>query len=490
MFTYSIKITVILLGIGCCLLHQSCSKVLEVDPPINSITTREIFSSDDQANMAIAAVYSTMVNSDAYFSNKGVTIAAGLSADELYSYFGSAFPEDFAANTNKLQAVSTLTESLWSSAYKIIYYSNSIIEGIAESTSGTLTEQTRMELTGEAKLIRAFSYFYLTNLFGDVPLALTVDFNKTQRLPKAPQQEVYRQIVQDLKDAQAALREDYSVAGTGQERIRANKWVATALLARVYLYLRDYANAAANAKLVLDQVGLYTLEMDLDKVFLSGSKEAIWQFKQTPSHASIKNATMEGNSFNPVPLATGRATYCLTDELLNAFEENDQRRVHWTSNTDNSDPSGNSPGITIFPYKYKVGTHNSESEVEPPEYYVGLRLAEIYLIHAEAQANGAAGGPAAAIDDLNVLRRRAGLDDLPATLTQSGVITAVAKERQVELFAEWGHRWLDLNRTDKASAVLSDISLKQPWLGDYQLRYPIPPDEINRDPVLIQNDGY
>ena len=490
MFKYSKKITVILVGISCCLLHQSCSKMLEVPPPQNSITTKEIFSSDDQANMAMAAMYSTLVNSDGYFSNRGVTITAGLSSDELYAYFGAILPDDYAVNTNKLEAISSVTASLWTSAYKIIYYANSIVEGISASTSGTLTPQTRTELTGEAKLIRAFSYFYLTNLFGDVPLALTVDFNKTQRLPRAPQQEVYRLIVQDLKDAQAALREDYSVAGTDQERIRANKWVATALLARVYLYLRDYPNAATSAKQVIDQAGLYVLETDLNNVFRFNSREAIWQFKQTPSHPQVRNATIEGYALIPTPLATGRATYCLTDELLNAFEANDQRRVQWTNTTDNSYPSGNFPGSTWFPYKYKIGTHNAENDVPPTEYYVGLRLAEMYLIHAEAQANGAAGGPSAAIDDLNKLRRRAGLTDLPSTLTQAEVIAAVAHERRVELFAEWGHRWFDLNRTGKASAVLSDIPLKQPWQGDYQLLYPIPPDEINRDPMLIQNGGY
>jgi starch-binding outer membrane protein, SusD/RagB family len=70
------------------------------------------------------------------------------------------------------------------------------------------------------------------------------------------------------------------------------------------------------------------------------------------------------------------------------------------------------------------------------------------------------------------------------------VIAAVARERQVELFAEWGHRWFDLKRTKNAHDVLSALPSKQPWAGDYQLLYPIPPVEIQINPRLMQNDEY
>jgi hypothetical protein len=119
-----------------------------------------------------------------------------------------------------------------------------------------------------------------------------------------------------------------------------------------------------------------------------------------------------------------------------------------------------------------------------------LRLAEVYLVRAEAEANGAGGGVLAALADLNVVRARAGVLALSTTLTQAQVLTAVARERQVELFAEWGHRWLDLKRTNKAHDVLSAMSSKQPWAGDYQLLYPVPPVEIQVNPRLEQNREY
>jgi starch-binding outer membrane protein, SusD/RagB family len=119
-----------------------------------------------------------------------------------------------------------------------------------------------------------------------------------------------------------------------------------------------------------------------------------------------------------------------------------------------------------------------------------MRLAEVYLIRAEASLLLSEGNKGAALNDLNALRARAGLDDLPNTLSAAQVTDAIANERRFELFAEWGHRWLDLKRTGKAKAVLSQIPTKQPWAGDYQLLYPIPATEIINNKNIIQNTGY
>jgi hypothetical protein len=124
------------------------------------------------------------------------------------------------------------------------------------------------------------------------------------------------------------------------------------------------------------------------------------------------------------------------------------------------------------------------------EYQMVMRLAEMYLVRAEAKINGAPGGKDGAIDDLNVIRNRAGLGMLAKSLSDQAVKAAVAKERQIELFAEGGNRWFDLKRTGAAHAVLTAIPLKLPWEGDYQLLYPIPVREIQTNSALIQNDRY
>jgi hypothetical protein len=456
--------------------------MVTVPPPINTITTVEMFQTDKQAITAIAGVYSQMINGSLGLTNGYATILGGLSADE-FSYYGTVDVQMKSVSLNQLLYNNGYTSTVWTGLYKTIYNANGVIEGIEGSTSEALTDSIRNKLTGEAKFVRAFCYFYLTNLFGDVPLVLTVDFNKTRYMSRTPSSEVYRQIIADLKEAQSRLDVEYPT--TAQERIIPNKAVATAMLARTYLYTKDYVNAAAQATAIINNTSLYGLESDPDKVFLAASREAIWQLKQTPSDANYKNATAEANAVLPSPLATGVAYYYLTPSMLNAFEAGDIRRVAWLGTTTN-----NGAVQTWYPYKYKIGRHNAVTGAAPSEYYMVFRLAEMYLVRAEAAINGAPGGVAAAIADMNEIRRRADLTDLPETLTAEQATAALAQERRVELFAEWGHRWLDLKRTNKASAVLSAMPEKQPWAGDYQLLYPIPDYEVQINPRLGQNPGY
>lgn len=497
METYHLKTMVIyLFSLLVVSIQLSCKKFLAIDEPINSITTTEIFRTDATATAAMAGVYSTMINGTegaspdeghrSLFSAGLSTILGGLSSDELYSYAGSA-ADDYGRN--RLTATNSGRSAvLWSSAYNIIYKANSVIEGIAISTSPELHDDVREQLIAEAKFVRAFCYFYLCNFFGDVPMALTVDFNQTTNLPRMPKQQVYAQVIKDLEDAEAVLPIDYSV-GKG-ERIIPNKWAATFLLARVYLYLGDYNAAASRANKIINNKTLFELEADLSNVFATNSREAIWQLKQTATDETLKNATAEGLVFLPRRLDRRRsATYCLTKQLLNAFEPDDQRKAVWADSTTNS-LVANPPEITYYPFKYTLGVPNAEMGAPQPQYYMVFRLAEAYLIRAEARANGATGGQTAAIDDLNEIRKRAGLTSLVQNLNQQQVIAAVAQERRIEFFAEWGHRWLDLKRTGQGNTVLSVIPGKQPWLGDYQLLYPIPSSEISIDHFLIQNPGY
>ncbi|GEP89122.1 glycan metabolism protein RagB [Chitinophaga terrae (ex Kim and Jung 2007)] len=489
----------IVIASGCLLLGMlcACKKLVTVPDPINTISTGQVFSSEKQANSAMVAIYSKMINgtdmtaigniASNSFAAGLSTILGGLSSDELYYYSGTANQSYYGVNTNKLTIYnSDKPWAIWFSAYDAIYGANSVIEGLADAKG--LKDSVRLALTGEAKFARAFSYFYLVNFFGEVPLALTVDFNQTAHLPRASKDQVYSQVLKDLKDAAATMPAAYPT-GSATERTRPNKYAALAMLARVYLYMGDYNNAAASATEVINNAADYRLETDPDNVFLTGSREAIWQLQQALTDFTIKNATPEGFVMRPVVLKVGIAQFCLTPSLLAAFEKDDLRFKKWTDSTDNSLGTGTSPGVTYYPLKYKISSANGVPGMPPQEYYMVLRLAEMYLIRAEAAANGA-GGDGQAIADLNVIRKRAGLNDLPASLSKEQVLDAVAKERRTELFAEWGHRWFDLKRTNKMNAVLSATPLKQPWLGDYQALYPVPVPEISVNHFLTQNPGY
>jgi hypothetical protein len=209
-------------------------------------------------------------------------------------------------------------------------------------------------------------------------------------------------------------------------------------------------------------------------VFLANSTEAILQLQlaNRPPYS-----TQEGQYFIP-PDSVTSPYYALTSQLLGAFEPGDGRRTAWVDSTNLSGTSA----YLYYPFKYKV---RKDTTGNITEYYMLLRLAEQYLIRAEARANQ--NKLPDAISDLNVIRARAGLPNLSSALSQSQVLSAVARERRIELFAEWGHRWLDLKRTGQADAVLAPI--KSQWQPTAKL-YPIPQSELIADPNLRQNPGY
>lgn len=466
------------------LTFGSCEKLIEIEPPIDSITTEQVFSNNEQAEWALAGVYSRMINGVEpggqmelnQFSAGLLSFAAALSADDLVATSGNADLDAYVHQINKINVRNAkLSNSIWTSAYKTIYDANAVLEGIAGSGSSMLTDSARKQLVAEAKTLRAFSYFYLVNCFGDVPLVFKIDFNETKNLSRSPVHLVYGQIIRDLTEAQPDLKEDFS-AGRGQ-RVRINKWANAALLARVYLYMGKYPEAVSYATEVIDQTGLFNLEPDLNKVFLQNSAEAIWQLQQTDfyGYLMVPDTKLLLPQFeNIIP------RYSLSDDLVNVFEPTDKRRQSWIGKT--------VPPEDLYHYanKYKERPHTPNYT----EYAMVLRLAEMYLVRAEAAILQSAANSSNAIKDLNKLRERAGIDLLPLSLTPDQVIIAVAEERRRELFTEWGHRWFDLKRTGKASGTLSAIPYKQPWVGDFQLLYPIPQEERKQNNALTQNPEY
>lgn len=463
-----------------------CKKLIEIDPPKSSITTEQLFSDNTQAEWAVAGIYSKMINGNDYSSVTGVaqgnfaaglsTILGSMSADEMVNGEGASNPELYYLSTNQLTTNrASLPAAAWRSAYKIIYDANAVIEGLAASTA--LLDSVKNQLRGEALTLRALAYFYLVNFFGDVPLALTIDYNKLINLSRSPAAIVYDQVIQDLVEAKSLLAADFSVGK--EERVRVNTWFAEALLARVYLYTGKYQDAIISATHVINKTDYFLLEPNLSDVFSSTSRETIFQLKPTNEDLAIKNAMPEGYAFRPYNPALP-SLYQFTEQFMQSFELNDARKSTWIV-----DHAG-----AFSPYKYTVGQLDGIQYGPQPQYYAVMRLAEIYLIRAEAAFLLSEGNKESAINDLNALRGRAGLDNLPTTLNASEVTEAIANERRFELFAEWGHRWLDLKRTGKASAVLSQLPSKQPWQGDYQLLYPIPASEIQNNKNITQNFGY
>jgi hypothetical protein len=439
---------------------QACKKFIEISQPVDQLTSEFVFTNDNSAIKALTGIYSEMTRDQQQFSSGFTTFFAGMSADELY-YYTPSFRDEFVNNEITLANHANIQYYFWDPCYRYIYAANKCIEGA--NSSSALSGNIKIMILGEAKFIRAFCYFHLVNFFGDVPLILTTRYQENQSFPRVAEAAIYSQIIKDLIDAKTLLTSDYP----SPERVRPNKFAASALLARVYLYNKDWLNAEKEADSVINS-GLYTLNEDLNKVFEINSNETIWQLHPVDPNYN----TWEG--FQIIPTAGASPTYLLTSSLIHSFETNDLRKDSWTMSTIfNND-------TLYFPYKYKVSTGSVLTE-----YYVVLRLAEQLLIRAEARAeqdniNGAK-------DDLNIIRQRAGLLNVDPSNRQETLL-AIEQERRTELFAEWGHRWFDLKRTDRADAVLG--ALKSSTWQSTDTLWPIPDPEIRLNPALTQNPGY
>jgi starch-binding outer membrane protein, SusD/RagB family len=442
----------------------SCKKFVVVSNPNDQVISSDLFSSDAGAQSAIAGLYSQMMNSPTNFANSGITIAAGLSADEIYSRLTGIDEMHFYENSLLPSDDFILNTRLWSHMYSNIYSVNAIIEGLNKSSG--VSPSLKTQLLGEAKFLRAFHYFYLVNMFGDVPLVTSTDYEVNASLARTPTLKVYEQMIADLKEAENLLTTNYP----SPQRLRPNKFTASALLARVYLYRQDWNNAEAQASGVINS-GQYSLLSNLDGVFLPSSNEIIWQLLPV---AGTKTPA-EVQSFLPSSSASSRPLLLLTTAMLNAFDSGDQRKAHWVQSKTVS-------GTTyFFPAKYKTKTVTAD----PVEYNVVFRFAELFLLRAEARTQ--LGNYTGAQSDLNRLRSRA---SLPPTTAQDkpSLLAAIEAENRSEFFAEWGHRWFDLKRWGRADAVLA--SAKAPNWQSTDVLYPIPLTEIKRNPLLTQNPGY
>jgi hypothetical protein len=468
-------------GIILTALFTSCESFLEVDLPESKITSELVFSDDITATAAVTGMYVELLSSESFASggNKSITFLAGLSADE-FNYYPDNIEAKMFEQNNLIPANSNV-EALWVSMYKTIYQANAVIEGL--STSKGVTQETKDQLLGEALFIRAFSHFYLVNLFGDVPLVTSTDYQKNSLIPRTAVLEVQNQIVDDLRSARDLLGENYVTTESDlvtTARVRPNKATASAFLAKVYLHVNNWEGAETEASAVINNSATYSLVEDLDAVFLANSTEAIWQLQP---FNPLRN-TNEGALFILTGAPNLTRPVGLTTQLLDAFEDDDSRVTKWIN-------SRIANTVTYYyPFKYKVRTGpGSPLPVPLSEYSMVLRLGEQYLIRSEARAKQ--GNLSGAIADLDAIRGRADLPligDVNPDISQDDLILAIEHERQVELFSEWGNRWLDLKRTDRADEILAPI--KAQWNSEDVL-YPIPQSEFNRNPKLgDQNQGY
>lgn len=449
----------------------SCEDLVTVPAPSTQLIQSSVFEDDATALAAIASVYIKLSDGSSFAdgSDYSITLFEGLYSDELTSFTSISLSSPRVEfYSNNVSPINEIVSSTWGKCYKIIYECNRILEGLNESSN--ISVSLKNQLAGEAKFIRAFCHFYLVNLFGEIPLITTSDYRVNSKVFRTSTKQIYTQIINDLREAKDILSDTYP----SENRVRINKGAALALLARTYLFVGDFANAEIYSTEIIDKEHQYKLPSNLNNVFIKASEEAIWQL--LPDGGS-KNYTNEGFYFI---LLAPPTSWALRKELYESFEMGDLRKTKWIDSL--TSPSG----ITkwYYPHKYKENFANGSGR----EFSMVLRLAEQYLIRAEARAQqNKLNGPNSAETDLNTIRNRAGLSNTTAT-TFEELTLAVEQERRVELFTEWGHRFFDLKRTERIDKVLG--SVKPNWNSNDVL-LPLPQSEllINQN-LKPQNPGY
>lgn len=447
--------------VWCLFTLLGCDDFVEVDRPNAQLTPDAVFENATTANAAMADVYAQM-RENGMISGKpiGFSVLLGVYADELVSYEnGTQSTADFYHNS--LLSSNNQVAALWNSSYSQIYAANAVFEGVNKSIS--LPASDKNQLAGEALFARAFIHFYLVNIFGDIPYIKTTNYIQNSKVTRMETETVYQNIISDLQTAIGLLAPDY----IDINRVRPNKAVAQALLARVYLYHGDFIQAESTASSVLDNQE-YLWEDNLENTFLKDCKATIWQLSAGPEGANA----YEGNTFifhsGPPYLVA------LSDDFVNQFEVGDLRKMNWIKQLSDGSNSW------YHPYKYKQDIPTASSL----EYSIVFRMAEQYLIRAEARVKQ--GNVVGAKSDINKIRNTAGLSDTGAN-TQAEIMDAVEVERKHELFTEHGHRFFDLKRWGKLNDFLNG---KPGWNTTDQL-WPLPQSELLVNPFLNpQNPGY
>lgn len=456
------RVCIVCTLVGFAPIFNSCDDFTDISMPVMELNSVTVFEDLSTANAALANVYA-QIRDNGMLTGKtnGISKEMALYTDEL-TWYGNTTQSSANFYFNTLMSTHFTIDNWWNNAYSQIYAANAVIEGVEKSDKLLITDKER--LIGEAKFARALVHLYLVQLYGAVPYITITDYGMNRNVQRLEVAKVYEKIIADLESAVELLPLEYN----NVTRSLPNSYAAQALLARTYLYAGKWAQAANSASAVINNSTLYPWEADLNNVFLKGSTTTIWQYAaRTPTRN-----TDDGSTF--IFIAAPPNSVALTNQLLDSFEPGDQRKEIWTQ----ARVKDNLIFYHAFKYK-KLGGDTPQTECT-----VVLRMAEQYLIRAEARARQ--GELIGAIDDLNKVRNRAGLANASA-VTAPAMLQTILHERQVELFTEFAHRFMDLKRFE---ALDTALGYKPDWSATEQY-LPLPQTELNLNPNLgSQNPGY
>lgn len=435
------------------LMFLASCELLDVKPQL-SIDADMAITTKADLERAITGCYDAFQSGGYYGRN--FIVAGDLAADNLI-WTGTTV--DYKQiRDNAIISNNTIIEGIWASIYTAINRINYVLSKVEAIENLSLAEQNKYK--GELLFLRGLAYFDLVRLFGGVPLRINpVIVQSDVHIARSSVVDVYERIISDLRKAAEWLPQ----AATP---VKAGKHAAAGMLAKVYLY-RYYISGLTSD---LDSAVYFS-----SSVISSSSYQLIDYAQLFPANASAESIfeiafNVQDNNrmaqyMSPVSLG-GRKEFSPAPDLETAFSASDVRKNVSLFNA----PDGKYCG------KYTDIAGGSDN------VYV-LRLAELYLIRAEANALLNMGA-SAVIPDIQIIRNRAGLTNPISASTQNELLLAIEHERRLE-FAFEGQRWHDLVRTNRA------IDVKPEVMFTWQYLFPIPLSELLTNNLFgNQNPGY
>lgn len=454
-----------------------CSDFIEENPG-NFIAPSNFYKSDTDVEAALIGVYD-MLGTDFMYGHQGVWVIGDVTTDVATASPQASFFA-FGFSNFTFDSANPVLDGLYQDSYVLINRANAVIE----NTENTGIEQgVKDAVIGQAKFLRALTYFNLVRIFGDVPLKVKETSSLDNlRVGRDPVNVIYEQILADLLDSSAKLPEIPVDGG------KATGFAAKSLLGKVYLTLGQNEEAKNLLAQVIGQFSLYenySDVFDIDKKYTG--TESIFEVQYSaPQELNSFPNFMSTRDLSPVSLFGGEAfgVFAAREELVDSFTEMDLRRA--VTIWENGALVGaeeiifQEPGII----KYLNATIADGVPINQAGYnnFPVLRYSDVLLMFAEAEIklNGAT---AIAFDAINQVRARAGLPSLSG-LSSDDLLEALLEERKLELAGE-GHRWFDLKRNNKLSEELSEFGY-----GPNNIIFPIPQSVIDANDQITQNEGY
>ncbi len=489
-------------------IATACSDSFLSLSPTDTLVEDKFFMNISDAEAALIGVYGSLQKEEAFSNVRDA-------ADIEWAISGDMYEMDRSANRIELHSLvfpstNTILKDMYTAAYLGIGRSNMVISKVLAMTD--VDEKSQKQIIAQAKFVRALFYYRLVTYFGGVPLIdEPLDANSNLQIPRASAADIWAFIEKDLQDAKV----DLPIKWDNKNEGKATSGACRALLGKAFLWQKKYPEVIKVTEELFDEKR-YRLLDDYRSVFMENNEnndEILFstQFKEgvdAEGNNLVKRTAPRGS---PKEFTGGDAwsNFVPDKHWVEAHEKDGNGRIkdkrYWASIIGPGEKHQDMPAFTM-PMDVPAGWSHSGFIMtkywqKPTPSFSGvnapvIRFAEVLLNYAEALNEESRGDDA--IAEVNQIRQRAGLDDLPTGLANDQVLDAIFQERRMEFIWEPTGGFSDLNRSGRFLKFIAaerpnygELNVdKKPWLNTTPIVFPIPRDAWDRNKALEQNEYY